>query len=104
MRTTAKAQISRAGGARETVASRRGRPVGKAEPALSGPQPSLPESLPVAVTTVRMLQLDEGLYVLRIGAIAGELDEIAGMVVPAAQISAPFAEGGNGVEIVASFP
>ena len=104
MRTPAKAQRTRAAGARETVASRRGRPVGKAEPALSGPQRSLPESSSVAVTTVRMLRVDEGLHVLRIGAIAGDLDEIAGMVVPVAQVSAPFAEDGNGVEIVASFP
>jgi hypothetical protein len=87
------------------VASRRGRPVGRGEPAFSGPpQRSLPESPSVAVTTVRMLRVDEGLYALRIGAIAGELDEIEGMVVPVAQVSAPFAEDGNGVEIVASFP
>src|SRR4029077_8178419 len=39
-----------------------------------------------------------------IGTIAGDLGEIAGMVVPVAQVSAPFAEDGNGVEIVASFP
>jgi hypothetical protein len=51
-----------------------------------------------------MLQVDEGLYALRVGKIAGSLGEIAGMVVPVAQVSAPFAEDGNGVEIVASFP
>jgi hypothetical protein len=53
---------------------------------------------------VRMLRIDEGLYALRVGAIAGNLGEIAGMVVPVAQVSAPFVEDGNGVEIVASFP
>jgi hypothetical protein len=51
-----------------------------------------------------MLRVDEGLYALRVGAVAGERGEIAGMVVPVAQVSAPFAEDGNGVEIVASFP
>jgi hypothetical protein len=51
-----------------------------------------------------MLRVDEGLYALRIGAIAGTLGEIAGMVVPVAQISAPFAEDGNGVEIIAAYP
>jgi len=51
-----------------------------------------------------MLRVDEGIYVLRIGEIAGTRSEIAGMAVPVAQISAPFAEDGNAVEIVASFP
>jgi hypothetical protein len=84
---------------------RRGRAAGKsgATPSVKR-QPSLPEPQSVAVTTVRMLRVDEGLYALRIGAIAGTLGEIAGMVVPVAQVSAPFAEDGNGVEIVASFP
>jgi hypothetical protein len=57
-----------------------------------------------AVTTVRMLRVEEGLYALQVGEIAGNLGEIAGMVVPVAQVSAPFAEDGNGVEIVATFP
>jgi hypothetical protein len=51
-----------------------------------------------------MLRVDEGLHALRIGAIAGNLGEIAGMVVPLAQVSTPSAEDGNAVEIVASFP
>jgi hypothetical protein len=101
MRTTAEAQRSPAAGAGETVAGRRGRAAGKAEPP---PQQSSPEAPSVAVTTVRMLRVDEGLYALRIGAIAGDPSEIAGMVVPVAHISAPFAEDGNGVEIIASFP
>jgi len=100
MRTTAEAQRSPAAGAGDTTASRRGRAVGRAEP----PQQSSPETPPVAVSTVRMLRVDEGLYALHIGAIAGTPGEIAGMAVPMAQVSAPFAEDGNGVEIVASFP
>src|SRR5437660_1503007 len=105
MRTRAEAQISRAAGAGDTVAGRRGRAAGKAKPAVStSPQPSLPESPAVAVSNVRMLRVDEGLYALRIGPIAGTLGEIAGMAVPVAQISAPFAEDGNGVEIIAAYP
>ena len=105
MRTTAEAKTSPAAGASQTVAGRRGRAVGKSQPAPGlAPQPSLPEAPAVAVTAVRMLRVDEGLYALRIGAIAGNLGEIAGMVVPVAQVSAPFAEDGNGVEIIASFP
>src|SRR5205823_482917 len=46
----------------------------------------------------------EGLYALRIDEMAERAHEIAGMAVPAAHVSAPFAEDGNGVEIVASFP
>jgi hypothetical protein len=51
-----------------------------------------------------MLRVDEGLYVLRVGEIAGNPGEIAGMAVPVAQISAAPADGGDAVEIVASFP
>jgi hypothetical protein len=105
MRTIARARRSPAARAGEPVASRRGRAVGKAEAAPRAPRrPPQPEAAAIAVTTVRMLQVDEGLYALRVGAIAGNLGEIAGMVVPAAQVSAPFAEDGDGVEIVASFP
>jgi hypothetical protein len=105
MRTSAEAQRPPAPGRGETVANRRGRAAGKAEPAVSNAgQPSLPEMPSVAVTTVRMLRVDEGLHALRIGEIAGNPDEIAGMVLPVAQVSAPFAEDGNGVEIIASFP
>ncbi len=51
-----------------------------------------------------MLRVDEGLYALRVGEIAGNPGAIAGMAVPVAQVSVPFAEDGGGVEIVASFP
>src|SRR5205085_4124105 len=76
-----------------------------AEPGTAAvPQATAPEAPAVTVTAVRMLQVEEGLYALRIGEIAGRAHEIAGMAVPAAHVSAPFAESGNGVEIVASFP
>src|SRR5688572_3102785 len=111
MRTTADAPISPAPKAGETVAGRRarapGRPdaAGKPAAAPSGsPAPASREPQSVAVTTVRMLRVDEGLYALRVGAIAGHRGEIGGMAVPAAQVSVPFGEDGNGVEIVASFP
>jgi len=105
MRTTAETQRSPAARASATVASRRGRGPSKSSPAPSVPrQSSRPESLPVAVTTVRMLRVEEGLYALHVGAIAGNPGEIAGMVVPVAQVSTPFVEDGDAVEIVASFP
>jgi hypothetical protein len=63
-----------------------------------------PEPRSVAVTAVRMLKLEEGLYALRLGRIDGSPGEISGMRVPVAHVSAPFAEDGNGVEVVASFP
>src|SRR5438046_105901 len=102
MRTRAEAQRSPT---RDAVASRRGRTAGKAKPAVSSAQPPSPPEAPgVAVTNVRMLRVDEGLYALRIGPIAGALGKIAGMALPVAQISAPFAEDGNGVEIIAAYP
>jgi hypothetical protein len=105
MRTTAQAPRIPAAAAEEKVARRRGRAIGKPAAAPSPPrQPPQPEALSVAVTTVRMLRVDEGLYALRVDALAGDPGEIAGMVVPAAQVSAPFVEDGNGVEIVASYP
>ena len=105
MRTTAEAQGPQAAEPRETVAGRRGRAAPKSEPVPAAPPPAaLPEPPTVAVTTVRMLRVDEGLYALRIGEIAGSPGEVSGMTVPVAHVSAPFAEDGNGVEIVASFP
>jgi len=59
---------------------------------------------PVAVTAVRMVAVDEGLYALRIGGIGGEAGTISGIEFPVAQVSTPFGEDGNGPEIVASFP
>src|SRR5713226_9688254 len=99
MRTTAETKISPAAEPRETVTGRRGRAAPKSQP-LPGalPAPSQPEPPAVAVTMVRMLRVDEGLYALRIGEIAGSPSEVAGLTVPAAHVSAPFAEDGNGVE------
>jgi hypothetical protein len=65
---------------------------------------SQPEAPAVTVTNVRMMRVDEGLYTLRVGEIVGGAGDVAGISVPAAHVSAPFAEDGNGVEIVASFP
>ena len=59
---------------------------------------------PVAVTAVRMLAVDEGLYALRVGEIAGATHTISGIEFPSAQVSAPSAEDGERLEIVASFP
>src|SRR5579862_1013267 len=109
MRTTAEENRPAAGGARAPRAGRR-RPAAPeaaaaAEPSEDAPQqPARPEPPSVAVTTTRMLRVEEGLYALRIGELAGSPGEVAGMAVPVAHVSAPFAEDGNGVEIVAAFP
>src|ERR1700686_884409 len=101
MRTTAEAKIPPAPKSGETQAGRRGRAAAKSEAAPSAsPPPAVGEPQAVAGATVRMLRGDEGLYALRVGEIAGSLGEIGGMVVPGAQVSAPFAENGDGVEIV----
>ena len=104
MRTRAQAKETAAAGEADAPSSRRGRvraELGQAGTAHDGVGTE-PQS--VAVTAVRMVGLDEGLYALRIGEIDGAAGEVAGMTVPAAQIGAPFAEDGNGVEIIASFP
>ena len=101
MRTTAEAKTPPAPRAGEAVAGRRGRTAAAPD---APPPAALREPQSVAVTTVRMLRVDEGLHALRVGEITGNPGQIAGMAVPAAQVSAPFAEDGNGVEIVASFP
>jgi hypothetical protein len=59
---------------------------------------------PVAVTAVRMVAVEEGLYALRVGEIGGASGTISGIDFPAAQVAAPVAEDGEGLEIVASFP
>lgn len=82
----------------------RAKPAAEVPQAGADVQPEPVEPPSVAVTAVRMLKLDEGLYALRVGRIDGDPGEISGMTVPMAQVSAPFAEDGNGVEIVASFP
>ena len=103
MRTTAPGRNPPAAKIGATVASGRGRAAVKPEAAPDAAPPQSPrEPQSVAVATVRMLPVDEGLYALRIGEIAGNRGEVAGMAVPAALVSAPFAEDGNGVEIIAS--
>ena len=101
MRTTAEAKTPPAPKAGEAVAGRRGRTAAAPD---APPPAALREPQSVAVTTVRMLRVDEGLHALRVGEITGNPGRIAGMAVPVAQVSAPFAEDGNGVEIVAAFP
>src|SRR5205823_10528424 len=74
----------------ERTAPKRGRARAKlttAQP-IAAPPPSLAETPAVAVTAVRMLKLDEGLYALRIGRIAGSPGDISGMTVPVAHVSA----------------
>ncbi len=105
MRTTAEAQNSPAAPAAEPGSGRRPRAAARLQAApTEAPQPGLSQPSPVAVTTVRVLQLDEGLHALRIGEIAGTASVVAGMAVPAAQVALPVAAQGNPVEIVASFP
>ena len=103
MRTTAEAAPPPAPAAREIPAGRRGRTMSAAETDAVVPiSPS--EPVAVAVTAVKLLRIDEGLYALRLSELPGSSAAIAGMAVPAAHVSAPFAGDGNGVEIVASFP
>src|SRR5712691_6793787 len=98
MRTPAEAQPSPASAPRETVAGRRGRTLSRPAPAAEAPlRPAIPEAAAIAVTTVRLLRVDEGLHALRIGEIAGDAGIVAGMAVPAAHVSAPFAEDASGV-------
>ena len=105
MRTRAQAKETAAAGEADAPASkRRGRVRAELAQADTAHDVVGTEPQSVAVTAVRMVGLDEGLYALRVGEIDGAADEVAGMTVPAAQIGAPFAEDGNGVEIIACFP
>ncbi len=105
MRTTGEATVSAPATARSAPPRRRSRVEGPADTAPeSPPQPAAAEPAAVAVAAVRMVRVDEGLYALRVGELTGAVSEVGGMVVPVAQVSAPFAEDGNGIEIVASFP
>src|SRR5437867_2642892 len=105
MRTRAEATTTRTARGGETAAPRRARGPRPAPASGAPPAPARqPEAPSVAVTAVRMLRVEEGLYALRVGEIAGEARDIAGMAVPVAQVSTPFAEDGGGVEIVAAFP
>ena len=107
MRTTAEAERSPAAPVRRAGAARRSRAAEKT-PAAEAPtvptEASGSASPAIAVAATRMVRIDEGLYALRIGELGGAPGEIGGMQVPAAHVSAPFADDGNGVEIVAAFP
>src|SRR3954465_10339915 len=82
----------------------RARTKGQVPPAVAPGPAALAEAPSIDVTAVRMLSLDEGLYALRVGRIDGSPGAVSGMTLPVAHVAAPFAEDGNGVEIVASFP
>jgi hypothetical protein len=58
--------------------------------------------MPGPATTARLVRLDQGLYTLDIGEIGGPSGEVAGMVVPAIQISAAPSDDSDAVEIVAA--
>ena len=106
MRTTAEPQrpVGPARGAGPGAARRRP-PGAPSEPGAAAAAPSRQaEAAPVVVTATRLVRVDEGLYALRVGEIDGTPTAVGGLTVPLAHVSAPFAEDGNGVEIVASFP
>jgi hypothetical protein len=105
MRTPAEAGKPAASRRADPAPAKEARGRARAKPrAVAVPEPADGEVQPVAVTAVRMVAVDEGLYALRIGEIGGEGGAISGIEFPVAQVSAPFAEDGNGPEIVASFP
>ena len=107
MRTTAEEGRSPAAAARRTGARGRGRIAPQPEPAAAAPvgnQAAAIETPAVAVTMVRLVQVDEGLYALRVGEIAGASGDAVGLSLPAAHVAVPFPEDGKGIEIVASFP
>jgi len=58
--------------------------------------------MPAPATTARLVKLDQGLYALDIGETGGLSGEVAGMTVPAIQISAPPSDDCDPVEIVAA--
>ena len=104
MRTTAEEQRP-AGTARAPGAARRRPGALRPESAAAGAiAPRQAEPTPIVVAATRLVRVDEGLYTLRVGEIAGTPTAIGGLTVPLAHVSAPFAEDGNGVEIVASYP
>ena len=104
MRTPAEAGKPAASRRADPAPAKEARGRARAQPrAVAGPEPG-GEVQSVAVTAVRMVAVDEGLYALRIGQIGAPSGAVSGIEFPVAQVSAPFAEDGNGPEIVASFP
>jgi hypothetical protein len=104
MRTPAEAGKPAASRRADPAPAKAARGRARAKPrVVAAPKPG-GEVQPVAVTAVRMVAVDEGLYALRIGQIGEPSGAVSGIEFPVAQVSAPFAEDGNGPEIVASFP
>jgi hypothetical protein len=105
MRTPAEAGKPAASRRAEPAPAKEARGRTRAKPrAVAALAPAEGEVQPVAVTAVRMVAVDEGLYALRVGQIGEASGTVSGIEFPVAQVSAPFAEDGNGPEIVASFP
>ena len=104
MRTPAEAGKPAASRRADPAPAKEARGRARAKPrAVAVPEPG-GEVQSVAVTAVRMIAVDEGLYALRISQIGEPSGAVSGIEFPVAQVSAPFAEDGNGPEIVASFP
>ena len=110
---TAAARRSRAPATRSTAAAgQRGRGADQRNEEPAGEPPSeswawaepTGPATPIAVSAVRVVRVEEGLYALRVGELAGDAAEVGGLRLPLAQISAPVGEEDNGVDIVASFP
>jgi hypothetical protein len=69
----------------------------------AGPPPlaarfTVPRTVPAAV---KLVTLEAGLYVMKIGALGGPAGEIGGLALPAVQLAAPPGEDGGTVEILA---
>jgi len=76
MRTRAQAKEAAAAGEADTAASkRRSRAPAELAQADTAPHAVATEPQPVAVTAVRMVSLDEGLYALRVGELGGTADD-----------------------------
>ena len=104
MRTPAEAGKPAASRRADPAPAKEARGRARAKPrAVAAPEPG-GEVQSVAVTAVRMVAVDEGLYALRIGQIGAPSGAVSGIEFPVAQVSAPSAGDGNGPEIVASFP
>jgi hypothetical protein len=105
MRTIAEPQRP-AGAGRGPGANRRRQGAVPGQPGVTAAAPARqPDaSSPIVVAATRLVRVDEGLYALHIGEIGGTPSAVGELTVPLAHVSAPFAEDGNPVEIVASFP
>jgi len=79
----------------------------KAGPAAGRPKPVVSaradDPVPILATSVNILRVDAGIYVLQIGPLDRPTREISGMTVPVTHIGSP-PRNGAGAEIVASYP